>query len=188
MSKLSRGGQGVKQTVKGERVVLREKRLEDAWNDYAWKQDPELARLDATVPLDLPFSMYLVSYAEELNNCDGRVHTYAIETFDGKHIGNCSYYNLDRGKREAELGILIGDADCWGSGYGTDAVATLVHHAFKKEGLKRMYLHTLVGNTRAQKCFLKCGFVPCRRVTRSGYDFTLMEIKEQEVSSSGDST
>jgi RimJ/RimL family protein N-acetyltransferase len=178
----------VKQMVKGKRVVLREKRLEDAWNDYAWKQDPEIARLDATLPLDLPFDMYLVSYAEELNLGDGRAHILAIETLDGKHIGNCSYYNLDRGKREAELGILIGEMACWDSGYGTDAVAALVHYAFKKEGLKRMYLHTLVENVRAQKCFQKCGFVPCRQVRRSGYDFILMEIREQEVSFGGDST
>lgn len=173
--------------IRGKRVLLRKKKLEDAWIDYAWKRDPELARLDATIPLDLPFSMYLIGYAEELNQYDGRTHTYAIETLDGKHIGNCSYYNLDRDRREAELGILIGEASCWDSGYGTDAVAALVQHAFRKESLKRMYLHTLVENIRAQRCFRKCGFVPCRRVTRAGYDFIRMEITEQEVRSAWDS-
>lgn len=167
--------------IVGKRVLLRQKKLEDAWVDYAWKRDPELARLDATIPLDLPFSMYLISYAEELNHYDGRTHTYAIENLDGKHIGNCSYYNLDRDRREAELGILIGEASCWDSGYGTDAVAALVRYAFRKESLKRMYLHTLVENIRAQRCFRKCGFVPCRRVTRAGHDFIRMEINEQEV-------
>jgi RimJ/RimL family protein N-acetyltransferase len=43
--------------------------------------------------------------------------------------------------------------------------------------LKKVYLHTLVWNTRAQKCFEKCGFVERKRVTRSGYDFILMEMK-----------
>jgi RimJ/RimL family protein N-acetyltransferase len=173
----------VNEEIKGKRVLLRKKKLEDAWADYAWKQDPELARLDATIPLDLPFSMYLISYAEELNQYDGRTHTYAIETLDGKHIGNCSYYNLDRDRREAEMGILIGEASCWDSGYGTDAVAALVRYAFTKESLKRMYLHTLVKNIRAQRCFRKCGFLPCRRVTRAGHDFIRMEINEQEVRS-----
>lgn len=173
--------------IKGKRVLLRKKKLEDAWTDFAWKQDSELARLDATIPLDLPFSMYLISYAEELNQYDGRTHTYAIETLDGKHIGNCSYYNLDRDRREAELGILIGEASCWDSGYGADAVAALVRYAFRKESLKRMYLHTLVENIRAQRCFRKCGFVPCRRVTRAGHDFIRMEINEQEVACQRDS-
>jgi len=177
----------VSQEIRGKKVLLRRKKLEDAWTDYAWKQDPELARLDATIPLDLPFSMYLVSYAEELNQYDGRTHTYAIETLDGKHIGNCSYYNLDRDRREAELGILIGEASCWDSGYGTDAVATLVRYAFRKESLRRMYLHTLVKNIRAQCCFRKCGFVPGRRVARAGYDFIRMEITEQELASQRES-
>ena len=52
--------------IKGKRVVLREKRLEDAWNDYSWKKDAELARLDASIPLEIPFPIYLLGYAEEL--------------------------------------------------------------------------------------------------------------------------
>ncbi len=32
--------------IKGKKVILREKRLEDAANDYRWRTDPELARLD----------------------------------------------------------------------------------------------------------------------------------------------
>lgn len=50
-------------------------------------------------------------------------------------------------------------------------------HVFRKEGLRKVYLHTLVWNARARKCFEKCGFVESKRVTRSGYDFILMEMK-----------
>ena len=164
--------------IKGKRVVLREKRLEDAWQDYAWKTDPELARLDATLPLDVPFSTYLLTYAEELDRrIDGKGRVFAVETLEGKHIGNCCYYNLEWDRREAEVGILIGDAAYWDAGYGTDAVKALVDYVFREEGLKRVYLHTLVWNTRAHKCFEKCGFVERKRVTRSGYDFILMEVK-----------
>jgi RimJ/RimL family protein N-acetyltransferase len=164
--------------IKGEKVVLREKRLDDAWRDYTWKIDPELARLDATLPLDVPFSTYLLAYAEELDRrVDGKGLVLAIETLEGEHIGNCCYYNLEWDRREAEVGILIGDAAHWDAGYGTDAVKALVAHVFREQGLKRIYLHTLVWNTRAQKCFQKCGFVACRRVTRAGYDFLVMEMK-----------
>jgi len=164
--------------IKGKRVVLREKRLEDAWQDYAWKTDPELARLDATLPLDVPFSTYLLTYAEELDRrIDGKGRVFAVETLEGKHIGNCCYYNLEWDRREAEVGILIGDAAYWDAGYGTDAVKALVDYVFREEGLKKVYLHTLVWNARAQKAFKKCGFVECKRVVRSGYDFILMEMK-----------
>ena len=37
----------------GARIILREKRLEDAEQDYIWRSDPELARLDAAGAVDL---------------------------------------------------------------------------------------------------------------------------------------
>ncbi len=164
--------------IKGKKVILREKRLDDAWKDYLWKRDPELARLDATMPLDMPFSMYLLSYAEELDRrADGKGRVLAVETLEGKHIGNCCYYNLDLLRREAEVGILIGDHGYWDSGYGTDAVTALVDYVFRRERLKKVYLHTLVWNVRAQKSFQKCGFVACKREIKSGHDFILMEMK-----------
>lgn len=162
--------------IRGNKVVLRDKKLEDAWNDYSWKTNAELARLDASIPLEIPFPIYLLGYAEELNRVDVGGRTLAIETGDGRHIGNCSYYHIDRVRREVELGIIVGDKLCWDQGYGTDAVAALVDHLFKVEHFHRVYLHTLVGNDRAQKCFSKCGFRPVRRVFRGGYDFVLMQI------------
>jgi len=169
--------------IEGSKVVLRGKRLEDARNDYAWRTDADLAHLDATIPLNIPFSHYLINYAEELRYDNMRRRRYAIETMDGKHIGNCTYYNLDEDKGEAELGILIGDRAYWNRGYGTDAVNILVSQAFKETNIKRIYLHTLEGNIRARKCFQKCGFTPSGRVTRGGRNFILMELKKTEEAS-----
>ena len=94
--------------ITGKKVMLREKGLEDAWNDYRWKSDAELAHLDATFPLDIPFSVYLASYSDELRYPDSRSYRYAIETLEGKHIGNCSCYNVDYRSGEAELASSSG--------------------------------------------------------------------------------
>ena len=48
--------------LRGEKVILREKRLEDSANDYAWGTDEELARLDATIPFKMPLSNYVIRY------------------------------------------------------------------------------------------------------------------------------
>ncbi|MCX6000168.1 MAG: GNAT family N-acetyltransferase [Chloroflexi bacterium] len=136
----------------------------------------DLAYLDATVPLTVPFSVYLSSYAEELRYADPMEHRYAIDTLDGVHIGNCSCYNVDSFQRDAELGIIIGNPAYWSKGYGTDAVTTLLGYVFKKTNFKRIYLHTLEDNTRAQKCFGKCGFVANGRVARGTHQFVLMQI------------
>ena len=178
--------------LKGQKVVLREKRLEDATNDYAWRSDDDLARLDAAPTLRIPFTNFLASYADELGHPSPRRHRFAIETLDGKHIGNCMYYNIDEGKGGAELGIMIGDRDYWDQGYGADAVITLLDHIFNTTRLERVYLNTLEWNARAQRCFEKCGFVPCKRRRRYHGTFVIMEIYrnswENRASIKGDQT
>ena len=96
------------------------------------------------------------------------------------HIGNCTYYGIDRTKGEAELGIMIGNRDYWDKGYGTDAVTTLVDYILRRTKLNRIYLKTLVSNTRAQKCFKKCGFTLYGHLNRDGYNFVLMELHRKQ--------
>jgi RimJ/RimL family protein N-acetyltransferase len=162
--------------IKGRKIVLREKRLEDAEDDYAWRCDAELARLDAAPPLCISFSHFMATYAWEIRSSNREQHRFAIETLDGKHIGNCMYYGVDKRRKEAEIGIMLGDRSYWDQGYGTDAVKTLTHHIFKEAKLQRLCLHTLTWNLRAQRCFEKCGFVPCGHLTRQGNDFIVMEL------------
>ena len=51
--------------LRGQKVILRGKRLEDAENDYAWRSDEELARLDAAPTMRIPFAYFLDNYADE---------------------------------------------------------------------------------------------------------------------------
>ncbi len=166
--------------INGNKVRLRDKNLSDARNDYAWQTDPELARFDAAPLLTAAFPLYLLEYTKALCHPASNRYPFAVETLDGKHIGNCMYYDIDETKAEAELGIMIGDRDYWDKGYGTDAVAALVNHIFPQTNLKRLYLKTLDWNIRAQKCFQKCGFTPCRHLRKDGHSFTLMEFHREQ--------
>lgn len=161
----------------GEKVKLRPKRLQDAANDYNWRTDTELCRLDAAPPLLSSFEQHLKSYAEGLRYF-GRSCHFAIETLDEKHIGNCSYFNIDEAKKEAEIGIMIGDKAHWNQGYGSDAIVILLNYIFSQTKLERVYLKTLNWNIRAQKCFEKCGFAPCGQLTRRDHDFIIMDIHQ----------
>lgn len=162
--------------VAGKKIVIRGKRLADAWNDYTWQTDPELARLDATLPLTIDFPKFLLDYTDGLRRYHFVNCAFAIETWDSKHIGNCGYYGADDSKGEAELGIMIGNRDYWDKGYGADAVTTLVSYIFRQTDFSRVHLKTLDWNTRAQKCFQKCGFTSCGHSVRDGFSFMLMEI------------
>ena len=166
--------------ISGDKIKLRGKRLSDAADDYAWLTDAELAELDAAPLPTTTFPQYLADYASNLRYPPTIRHQFAIETSEGKHIGNCTYYGIDSDKNQAELGIMIGDRDYWDQGYGSDAVAALLDHVFRKTRLNRLYLKTLLSNTRAQKCFSKCGFTPYGHLKKDGYSFILMESKREE--------
>lgn len=166
--------------INGSKIILREKTPADAWDDYAWDTDPELAQLDAAPVLTIPYSEYLLEYTNELQTSRPRSCRLSVDTLDGQHIGNCSYYNLNRTKRETELGIMIGNRDYWNKGYGADAVTALVNHIFHQMNLNRIYLKTLESNTRAQKCFQKCGFTTYGQQAKDGFRFTLMEINRDQ--------
>jgi ribosomal-protein-alanine N-acetyltransferase len=159
----------------GNKTRLRPKRLQDAVNDYSWLRDVELCRLDAATPILCSFERFLENYSEELYH-PSRSYRFAIETLDGKHIGNFSYFNIDETKKEAEMGIMIGDRAYWSLGYGSDAIITSLSHVFSQTDLRRIYLKTLNWNIKAQKCFKKCGFSICGQLTHGDHHFILMEI------------
>jgi RimJ/RimL family protein N-acetyltransferase len=166
--------------ITGSKVRLCRKRLSDALNDYAWKTDPALAQLDASLPLATTFTEYLLGYASELRRAKPTKHEFAIETMDGEHIGNCAYYDINETKGEAEIGIMIGNRRYWDRDYGSDAVNTLVSHVFSQMNLRRIHLKTLESNKRAQKCFHKCGFTMCGRMVNNGHSFVLMELHRKQ--------
>jgi RimJ/RimL family protein N-acetyltransferase len=169
------------EVIRGRKVVLREKRPSDVEADYAWRSDPELARFDAARPFSASFDDYRALYEDEINYPNPFRHTLAIEDQTGQHIGNVMYYDIDRARGEAELGITIGVREYWGQGYGTDAVRALLQHVFGTMGLKRVYLKTLDWNERAHRCFKKAGFITYGTSRRGGHDFTLMEVRREWV-------
>ena len=166
--------------IRGQKVVLREKRIEDAPDDFAWRSDEELAKLDATRPLNMTYDDFLRYARTEIDDPGPRSKRLAIDTLDGRHIGNFMYYDLDLRRGEAELGIMIGDRDYWGKGYGSDAIRAVQDYIFTQTTLTRVYLHTLEWNERARRSFTKAGMREVKTVRRSGMKFVRMEMLRHE--------
>jgi RimJ/RimL family protein N-acetyltransferase len=165
----------------GPRILLRPKSAADAANDYAWRSDPELSRFDAVAPLSIPFETFRADYVAELRDEGPHRRRYAVETREGLHIGNCSIYNIDLRRKEAELGIMIGDKRFWDRGYGAEIVTVLVRHAFATLPIDRIYLYSLDWNLRAQRSFARAGFVERRRTREIGHNFVVMDITRAQL-------
>jgi RimJ/RimL family protein N-acetyltransferase len=166
--------------ARGRKVILRNKRVEDAEDDHRWRQDTELAELDASSVLRQSLKDFRRDLEQELERPTPWVKRYAIETHDGVHIGNCMVYDIDTISGQGELGILLGNRDYWNGGYGREAVTLLMDECFKMESMNRLYLHTLSWNARARRAFAGCGLREVGPDRRGGKDFILMEITRAE--------
>lgn len=158
----------------GKLVSLRPRKLEDCANEYRWRRDEELCRLDATIPSSFSYTEFLDRFSIELEY-PGLTYTLAIDTLEGTHIGKCSLFNIDFIENSNEIGILIGERDYWGQGYGSDAIKIFMHDIFSTSDIEKIVLRTLEWNTRAQKCFEKCGFTGSGSLLLGEYHFLLME-------------
>ncbi len=143
--------------LKGEKVVLRPMRREDTSRQHEFDQDMELYGLDSDYPRVSPLESAQAFY-ESRTKFKQDIAPFAIEA-EGKYIGFCTLMHLGHRHGNHELGIMIGDREYWGRGYGRDVVKTLLDYGFRYLGSRRIALTTNARNARALRCFLACGFV-----------------------------
>src|SRR5262249_4989480 len=73
-------------------------------------------------------------------------------------IGLANLRDLDSVHRTAEFGVLIGESDCRGKGYGTEATQLMLDYAFTALGVHNVGLDTLSFNTAAIRAYTRAGF------------------------------
>jgi diamine N-acetyltransferase len=96
-------------------------------------------------------------------------------------IGHANLRDLGSVHRTAEYGILIGDTDCRGKGYGTEATRLMLDYAFTALGVHNVWLDTLSFNTAAIRAYTRAGFREigrrreAHRIGDRAYDVVLMD-------------
>jgi len=83
---------------------------------------------------------------------------FAIEDKKGQLLGEIELSHISWKIKRAELSIYIGDRSFWGKGYGSDALGTFLEYIFNEKGFNSIYLKVYEQNSRAIKCYEKCGF------------------------------
>jgi RimJ/RimL family protein N-acetyltransferase len=150
----------------------------DIARQHAFNQDLELYGLDSAQPHVASVEQAQVFYESRVRY-DENIAPFAIET-DGKYIGYCSLMNLKNRHGNFELGIMIGDRDYWGRGYGRETIKLLLDYGFHYLGGRRIELTTHAKNERAIRCYLACGFVeegrPRQAIWMEGEYIDLVEM------------
>ncbi len=179
--------------IRGEHVYLRAIEKSDVERCHAWINDPQVnATLAVRGPVNQVAEEAWVERAARRQD-PTELHLAICRASDGRHIGNCGFFQIHAENRSATLGILIGERDCWGQGHGTDAVRTLCRYGFEQLNLHKIRLDVIAHNERARKVYERLGFVQegilRDEIYRDGryYDYIRMSLLPGELRPGGPS-
>jgi [ribosomal protein S5]-alanine N-acetyltransferase len=145
--------------LENERIYLRKLTARDVNERYCgWMNDPQVNRF-----LESRFQSHSIKSLKAFLRCvqnDKHTVFFAIILKNGdRHIGNIKLGPINTVHSCADIGILIGEKDCWGKGYATDAIVLLVEYAFRSLNLHKVTAGCYAPNVGSLKAFRKAGFL-----------------------------
>jgi diamine N-acetyltransferase len=82
----------------------------------------------------------------------------AYERATLRPIGTAGLHKIDYINSTAEFGIVIGERDCWGQGYGTEITRLTLDYGFTGLNLHSILLEVFSFNERAIRAYTRAGF------------------------------
>jgi RimJ/RimL family protein N-acetyltransferase len=155
-----------------------------------WRRDSEYVRLLDNEPARLWSSKKAKEWLEkdlDKEYDDTSSYLWSIRTqAEDRLIGFVGLWDIRWNHGDTMVGIGIGERDCWGKGYGTEAMRLVVGFAFRELNLRRVTLVVFDYNPRAIRSYEKSGFKVEGRLreamNRDGqrYDMVYMGILKEE--------
>lgn len=110
----------------------------------------------------------------ERKQVPGRLELVAMS--ERQTIGHVQLKNIDKLKRECELGFHMQNDSFKGLGYGTRIAQLALKYAFENLGMEAVYAYTILTNTRSQHVLEKVGFQYISQ--KDGFQYYRCQIKD----------
>lgn len=95
---------------------------------------------------------------ERVTKSDTDIIFAIVEKSTDKLIGTMGLHNISWKDRTATTGAIIGEAEYWDRGYGTEAKMLLLNYAFNTLNLRKICSSVRDFNARSVKYQKKCGY------------------------------
>jgi diamine N-acetyltransferase len=143
--------------IEGELVSLGPLRREHIPLYLRWINDFGTTQMLGISPRPMTLEQETAWY-EQTAADDGEVAFTIYERATGRAIGNCGLHEVDLANRRTVVGIMIGESDARGRGYGTEAIRLLLDYAFTVLGLHSVMLTVFEYNGAGRRCYERVGF------------------------------
>lgn len=156
--------------------------------DYLrWANDFAVQRTAADILLPVTREDQEAWFARVSPGSDASTVRFTIfEASGGRAIGLTNLHRIDYRHGTAEFGIMIGEADCRGRGYGGRVTRMMLRYAFGSLGLHNVMLRVFSINPAAVRAYENAGFREfgrrreCRLIERQRVDEIFMECLAAE--------
>lgn len=122
--------------ILGKKITLRAIEESDLTSLHKWANDPQTQDLIGNIHFPSSFEFHK-NWFQKLQG-DSLNHRFAIDTEDQGLIGLSSLMHIDWRNNRAWHGIVLGDKDIRGKGYGIDTVMATMRYAFDELHLERL--------------------------------------------------
>jgi RimJ/RimL family protein N-acetyltransferase len=167
--------------LEGERLRLRSLGLDDATDRYvAWMNDPEVnAHLESRFGVHDRAS--LEAFIAGTNESPSTWLFGIVERDGDRHVGNIKVGPIDAAHGRGDIGLLLGERDCWGRGYAREAITLLSDWAFQELGVRKLTAGAYGSNPGSVKAFHAAGFTtegirPRHYVDADGVEVDLVQL------------
>lgn len=143
--------------IEGPRVALGPLRADLAPTYYRWENAFEDCRTRGTTPKPRTLDQVAAEYEGAAKDESATWFTvYQKETW--RPIGLTWWDSIDLRDGTAEYAIVLGEPDCRGRGFGTEATRLMLDYAFSGLGLRNVMLVVAAFNHAGIRAYEKAGF------------------------------
>ena len=143
--------------IQGKKVLLRAIEESDLESLHRWANDPAIWPLLAS--WHFPTSMQDQRKWYASLSVQSPHQRFAIQAPDVGLIGTANLVDINWKDRNAFHGMLLGDVDIRGKGYGKDTIMTVMRYAFEELGLERLDGSMIEYNEASLAVYVrKCGW------------------------------
>lgn len=149
--------------IRGKQFRLRPLTMDDMPARVEMVNDPEAQTLWVGVPADKNTLEDMESWFWMLSQGPAS-EQWAIETSDGRYVGDIDLHSIDEIRQEAWFTPMWGDPVCRTAEARHDILVTFIRYAFEEKGLRRLSIQIADSDPVGVELLQKLGFTIVDRV------------------------